>query len=160
MPTDYENGVRKTIDITVQAKRLTEDILQSCLKDVLSGSAEKKGVMTYKALQDKSSGKLDSVELNSEDMSKLVGIAAKYDLDIAVKTDKSTEPPTQHIFFSAGKAEDFHRAFSEFVSNKSADMDKQPRGEMSREQTRQESKEIAKQPKKEKLRQRSKEVSH
>ena len=159
MPTDYENGVRKTIDITVQAAHLTEDILRSCMQQVLNGSAEKKGLMTYKALQDKS-GRLDSVELNKEDMARLVETAAKYDLDIAVKLDKSTDPPTQHIFFSAARTEDFQRAFSEFVSKKNADMDKLPRGEMSREQTKQESKEIAKQPKKEKVRQRFKEVSH
>ena len=46
--TDFEQGTRKTIDITVKAEKITADILKSALQEFMSGKAEKKGRMTYK----------------------------------------------------------------------------------------------------------------
>lgn len=43
MPSDYESGVRKTIDISVKAEKVTSDILKSAMQEFLNGNAEKKG---------------------------------------------------------------------------------------------------------------------
>ena len=51
MPSDYENGAKKTIDISIKAEKMTADILKSALQEFMSGKAEKKGRMTYKQLQ-------------------------------------------------------------------------------------------------------------
>ena len=50
MPSDYENGAKKTIDISIKAEKMTADVLKSALQEFMSGKAEKKGRMTYKQL--------------------------------------------------------------------------------------------------------------
>ena len=115
MPSDYESGAKKTIDISIKAEKMTADVLKSALQEFLSGKAEKKGRMTFKQLQEKSPSKLDSIEVSDRNIGDFLKTARKYDVDFALKRDKSTEPPTYHVFFSAAKTEDFKRAFSEYV---------------------------------------------
>lgn len=93
MPSDYENGAKKTIDISIKAEKMTADVLKSALQEFLSGKAEKKGRMTYKQLQAKSPSKLDSIEVNDSNIGDFLNTARKYDIDFALKRDKSTSPP-------------------------------------------------------------------
>ena len=37
MSTDFEKGLRKTIDLSVKSKELTADVLKSAMQDFLSG---------------------------------------------------------------------------------------------------------------------------
>ena len=37
MPSDYENGAKKTIDISIKAEKMTADVLKSALQEFLSG---------------------------------------------------------------------------------------------------------------------------
>ncbi len=46
MPSDYENGLKKIIDLSVQTEKMTSGILKSAVQEFLSGSAEKSGQMT------------------------------------------------------------------------------------------------------------------
>lgn len=39
MPSDYENGAKKTIDISIKAEKMTADVLKSALQEFLSGKA-------------------------------------------------------------------------------------------------------------------------
>lgn len=41
--------------------------------------------------------------------------AKKYDIDFALKKDKSTTPATYHIFFETSKSENFQQAFKEYA---------------------------------------------
>ena len=68
MPSDYENGAKKAIDISIKAEKLTADVLKSALQEFMSGKAEKKGRMTYKQLQAKSPSKLDSIEVSDRNI--------------------------------------------------------------------------------------------
>ena len=61
MPSDYENGAKKTIDISIKAEKMTADVLKSALQEFLSGKAEKKGRMTFK--QCRQSPRLSSTAL-------------------------------------------------------------------------------------------------
>ncbi len=98
MPSDYESGAKKTIDISIKAEKMTADVLKSVLQEFLSGKAEKKGRMTYKQLQVKSASKLDSIEVSDRNIGDFLKTARKYDVDFALKRDKSTSPPaTRHI---------------------------------------------------------------
>ena len=112
MPSDYESGAKKTIDISIKAEKMTADVLKSALQEFLSGKAEKKGRMTFKQLQAKSPSKLDSIEVSDRNIGDFLKTARKYDVDFALKRDKSTSPPTYHVFFSAAKTEDFKRAWA------------------------------------------------
>ena len=131
MPSDFENGTRKIIDISLKSEKLTADILKTALQEFMSGKAEKKGRMTYEQLQKKSVSKLDNVEISEQNIGDFLKTARKYDIDYALKKDKGTDPPTWHVFFSAAKTEDFKRAFSEYLS--SGTSKSKQRGEFTRE---------------------------
>ena len=38
MPSDYENGAKKTIDISIKAEKMTADVLKSALQEFMSGN--------------------------------------------------------------------------------------------------------------------------
>lgn len=158
MPSDYENGLKKIIDLSVQTEKMTSGILKSAVQEFLSGSAEKSGQMTLKQLEKKSGGKLDSIEVSESNIADFTDTAKKYDVDFALKKDKSTEPPTYHVFFSAAKSENFTKAFAEYAGVAQDKLQNRKRGEMSREQVKQEAQKINEQPKrKEKEREKSRE---
>ena len=153
MPSDFESGAKKTIDISIKAEKMTADVLKSALQEFMSGKAEKKGRMTYKQLQEKSPSKLDSIEVSDRNIGDFLKTARKYDVDFALKRDKSTQPPTYHVFFSAAKTEDFKRAFSEYLGKGQG----KKRGEFTREQMQQQAQKVASRPRKQKQREKSRE---
>ena len=153
MPSDFESGAKKTIDISIKAEKMTADVLKSALQEFMSGKAEKKGRMTYKQLQEKSPSKLDSIEVSYRNIGNFLKTARKYDVDFALKRDKSTQPPTYHVFFSAAKTEDFKRAFSEYLGKGQG----KKRGEFTREQMQQQAQKVASRPRKQKQREKSRE---
>ncbi|MDE7363364.1 MAG: PcfB family protein [Ruminococcus sp.] len=156
MPTDFERGTKKTIDISVKTERITSDILKLAMQEFLNGKAEKKGKMSFSQLENKSNGKLDSIEVNNSNIGDFLNTARKYDVDFALKKDKSTNPPTYHVFFSAGRSDNFQKAFSEYadkVQNKIVN-----RGEISREQLKKQARKIESKPRRQqKQREKSKE---
>ena len=155
MPSDFESGTKKTIALTMKAERITSDILKSAIQDFMSGKAEKKGRMTFKQLQEKSPSKLDSIEVSDRNIGDFLKTARKYDVDFALKRDKSTSPPTYHVFFSAAKTEDFKRAFSEYVGKGQGKTQK--RGEFTREQMHQQAQKLRSKPRKQKQREKTRE---
>ncbi len=42
MSTDFENGLRKTIDLSVRSREFTVDTLKSAMQDFLSGKSQRK----------------------------------------------------------------------------------------------------------------------
>lgn len=113
MSTDFEKGLRKTIDLSVKSKDFTADVLKSAMNDFLSGKSQKKGRVSMKKLSEHS-GKLENVEIKG--IEDFLSVAKKYDIDFAVKKEPSSG--TFHVFFQAGKMEDFKRAFGEFADKK------------------------------------------
>ena len=111
--------------------------------------------MTFKQLQAKSPSKLDSIEVSDRNIGDFLKTARKYDVDFALKRDKSTEPPTYHVFFSAAKTEDFKRAFSEYVGKGQGKTQK--RGEFTREQMQQQAQKLRSKPRKQKQREKTRE---
>ncbi len=155
MPSDYENGAKKTIDISIKAEKMTANVLKSALREFMSGKAEKKGRMTYKQLQAKSPSKLDSIEVSDRNIGDFLKTARKYDVDFALKRGKNTTPPTYHVFFSAAKTEDFKKAFSEYVGKGQGKSQK--RGEFTREQMQQQAQKFRNKPRKQKQREKTRE---
>ena len=130
MPSDFENGTRKTIDISVKAEKMTVDILKSALQEFLSGKS-----------------KLDNIEVSDRNIGDFLKTARKYDVDFALKKDRNNSP-TYHVFFSAAKTEDFKRAFSEYIGKGQG----KKRGEFTREQMQQQAQKVANRPRKQKQR--------
>lgn len=112
--------------------------------------------MSFSQLENKSNGKLDSIEVNNSNIGDFLNTARKYDVDFALKKDKSTNPPTYHVFFSAGRSDNFQKAFSEYadkVQNKIVN-----RGEISCEQLKKQARKIESKPRRQqKQREKSKE---
>lgn len=128
MSTDFEKGLRKTIDLSVKSKELTADVLKSAMQDFLSGKSRRKGRVSMKQLSEHS-GKLENVEIKG--IGDFLSVAKKYDIDYAVKKEANSD--TFHVFFQAGKMEDFRRAFQEFASRKQEELFN-PRAEITRQQ--------------------------
>lgn len=155
MSTDFEKGLRKTIDLSVKSKDFTVDVLKSAMNDFLSGKSQKKGRVSMKKLSEHS-GKLENVEIKG--IEDFLNVAKKYDIDFAVK--KESDSDTFHVFFQAGKMEDFKRAFGEFADKKQNEL-LNPRAEITRQQIKDMAKQVAHEPKKkEKVREKSKEITH
>ena len=155
MPSDFESGTKKTIDIALRSEKITADVLKTALQEFLSGKAEKKGRMTYRQLQEKSISKLDSVEISDDNIGDFLSTARKYDIDYALKKDKSSEPPVYHVFFSAAKTEDFRKAFTEYLG-KDTGSTKQ-RGEFTREEMQKSAERAARKPRKQRKREKTRE---
>lgn len=154
MSSDFEKGVRKTLDLSVKAKNFTSDTLKSVMQDFLNGTARRKGKMTVKQLSS-NAGKLENVNIG--DISEFLYVAKKYDIDFAVKKESNND--TYHVFFQAARTDDFKRAFSEYAVKKQGELVK-PRGELTRAQMKEQAQEIAnQQKKKEKVREKSKDMS-
>lgn len=113
MSTDFEKGLRKTIDLSVRSREFTVDTLKFAMQDFLSGKSQRKGRVSMKKLSEHS-GKLENVEIKG--IEDFLSVAKKYDIDYAVKKEANSD--TYHVFFQAGKMEDFRRAFQEFASRK------------------------------------------
>ncbi len=155
MPSDFESGAKKTIDISMKTEKMTSEVLRAALQEFMSGKAEKKGRMTYKQLQEKSPSKLDSIEVSDGNIRDFLDTARKYDIDYAMKRDTSTQPPTYHVFFSAARTDDFKRAFTEYIGKGQG---KEKCGRLTREQMKQEASRVASQPRrKHKQREKSRE---
>ncbi len=156
MGSDFESGTKKTIALSMKAEKITADILKTALQEFMEGKAEKKGRMSFKQLQAKSTSKLDSIEVNDSNIGDFLNTARKYDVDFALKRDKSTSPPTYHVFFSTAKTENFKKAFIEYAGKGKSNSQK--RGEITRAQMQKEATRVASQPRRQqKQRQKSRE---
>ncbi|WP_295213097.1 PcfB family protein [Ruminococcus sp.] len=160
MADDLQKSLLKTIDVTIQTSKMTDEVLKQAMNDFLSGAAEKKGRLTYKQLENKSSGKLESIEITDNNIRDFLNVAKKYDVDFALKRDKSTEPPTYHVFFQSQKADNFNRAFNEYVDKKTNQID-QHKASFDRQKLQKRAIEISKQPREraDKVRERNMENS-
>ena len=155
MSTDFEKGLRKTIDLSVRSREFTVDTLKSAMQDFLSGKSQRKGRVSMKKLTEHS-GRLENVEIKC--IEEFLSVSKKYDIDYAAKKEPNSD--TYHVFFQAGKTEDFKRAFGEFASVKKGELTGN-RAEITRQQIKDMAKQVAHEPKKkEKVREKSKEMSH
>ncbi len=153
-----KNDFEKVIDVCIQAPKITADVLKAALKDFLDNKSVKKGNISYGELAQRAGGKLEAIEVNEDNIKSFLSVAAKYDVDFALKRDKSVDPPMYHVFFSTKKTDNFKKAFSEYaygVQKKSS----QKTYHVTREQMNENAKNVAKEYKeqnKEKVRSRQK----
>ncbi len=109
----YRN-TEEIIDVCVQTGKMTSEVLRTALRDFLDGKTKKKGNISFEALSQKG-GKLESIEVNDNNIKDFLTVASKYDVDFSLKRDSSISPPIYHVFFSTGNSDNFKRAFKEYV---------------------------------------------
>lgn len=105
---------KKTIDVVIQATKLTVDIFRNVIYDLTTKrNYESRGNVRLGQLMKQ--GKLDSIEITDNNIKSFLDVAKKYDVSYALKRDSSTSPPTYHVFFTGRDTETLNRAFKEYV---------------------------------------------
>lgn len=105
---------KKTIDVVIQATKLTVDIFQNVIYDLTTKrNYESRGNVRLGQLMKQ--GKLDSIEITDNNIKSFLDVAKKYDVSYALKRDSSTSPPTYHVFFTGRDTETLNKAFKEYA---------------------------------------------
>lgn len=108
-----DTTARKTVGFVVEAYSMTAELLKQLCSSYLAGDTKLKGKTSYRNLSRQ--GKLDSIEITENNIKDFLSVAKKYDIDYALKRDKTTDPPTYYVFFTAKDSENFKQAFKEYA---------------------------------------------
>ena len=114
-----EEITQKTIALTVRTTKLTADVLRKVLKMYLDSRKQKvhlpkHGKQTVRELIGQNAG-VSSIEITEGNIKSFERVARKYNVDFAVKKDRSTNPPKYLVFFKGRDADVLTQAFKEFV---------------------------------------------
>ena len=111
----------KTVALTFRAARLTKETLEKVLKKYLESREHKKGQaepkhgkMKLDELVGQGQG-ATAIEVTDNNIKSFERIAKKYNVDFAVKKDKTVQPPKYMVFFKAKDTDVLSQAFKEFV---------------------------------------------
>lgn len=114
-----EEATQKTIAFAVKSSKLTADVLKKLIKIYLDNQKQKSnqpkhGKQTVKELVGQNAG-VSNIEITDSNIKSFERVAKKYNVDFAVKKDKTTEPPKYLVFFKGRDADVLTQAFKEFV---------------------------------------------
>ena len=112
-----EEVTQKTIALVFKSSRLTTDVLKKAMKMYLEHQKHKEpfhGKIPVKKLVGQGMG-ASSIEVTDNNIKSFERVARKYNVDFAVKKDKTVEPPKYMVFFKSKDADVITQAFKEFV---------------------------------------------
>ena len=113
-----EEVTQKTIALVIKAAKLDANILKSAMRMYLNHrkkQAQKThGKVSVKELVGEGAG-ASSIEITDGNIKSFERVARKYNVDFAVKKDKTCEPPKYLVFFKGRDADVVAQAFKEFV---------------------------------------------
>ena len=116
--TMQEEVTQKTIALVFKSSRLTADVLKKAMKMYLerrkAGQQATHGKMSVKKLVGQGMG-ASSIEVTDNNIKSFERVTRKYNVDFAVKKDKTVEPPKYMVFFKGKDADVITQAFKEFV---------------------------------------------
>lgn len=108
----------KVIALSIKSAKLTANVLKEAMKLYLNHHKNKKqnthGKTSVKKLVGQGYG-ASTIEINEGNIKSFEKVARKYNIDFAVKKDKTTEPPKYLVFFKAKDKDVLAQAFKEFV---------------------------------------------
>ena len=122
---EYVND--RTICISIKGGRVSASILAKALKKTLrimesehaKSVAKKKelpqGKQTLKDLT-KQKDKLANIQVTNKNIGSFDRVARKYDIDYALKKDRSVRPPIYYVFFKAKDVDVMTAAFKEYTN--------------------------------------------
>ena len=96
-----EETTQKTIALAIKTSKLTASVLQKAMKMYLEHQKHKEpshGKIPVKKLVGQGEG-AKSIEVTDSNIKSFERVARKYNVDFAVKKDKTTEPPKYLVFF-------------------------------------------------------------
>ena len=113
-----EEVTQKTIALVVKTEKLDAKVLKAAMKMYLNHRRQKvqktHGKTSVKKLVGEGAG-VSSIEVTDGNIRSFKRVARKYNVDFAVKKDKTTEPPKYAVFFKGRDADAVAQAFKEFV---------------------------------------------
>ena len=113
-----EEVTQKTIALVIKSAKLDASILKAAMRMYLNHhrkQAQKKhGKVSVKELVGEGAG-ASSIEITDSNIKSFERTARKYNVDFAVKKDKTTDPPMYLVFFKGKDADVIAQAFKEFV---------------------------------------------
>lgn len=115
-----EEITQKTIALVFRSGRLTSDVLKKAMKLYLEHHKQKQlnthGKTSVKKLMGQNQG-ANSIEIADSNIKDFEKTARKYNIDFAVKKDKTVSPPKYLVFFKGRDADVITQAFKEFVNS-------------------------------------------
>ena len=118
-----EESSQRTVALVVRAARLTEEILKRAIIAYLRDQAnmevpESHGKMSVRELMGKDQG-ANTMDINNGNIRDFDRMAAKYNIDYAIKKDRSENPPKYVVFFKGRDADVISRAYCDLNEKKS-----------------------------------------
>ncbi len=113
-----EEVTQKTIALVIKTAKLDASVLKAAMKMYLNHRKQKAqethGKTSVKKLVGDGVG-VSSIEVTDGNIKSFERVAKKYNVDFAIKKDKTTEPPKYLVFFKGRDADVVAQAFKEFV---------------------------------------------
>lgn len=116
-----EEVTNKTIALVIRAAKLDAEVLKAAMRMYLNQRRQNNrkqqkmhGKTTVKKLIGEGAG-ASSIEISDGNIKSFGRVARKYNVDFAVKKDKTTEPPKYLVFFKGKDADAVAQAFKEFA---------------------------------------------
>ena len=113
-----EETTQKTIALVIKTSKLTANTLRAAMRMYLNHQKQKEqrthGKTSVKRLVGDGVG-VSSIEVTDGNIRAFERVARKYNVDFAVKKDKTTDPPKYMVFFKGRDADVLAQAFKEFV---------------------------------------------
>ena len=113
-----EEVTQKTIALVIKTAKLDANVLKAAMRMYLNHRRQKAqkthGKTSVKKLVGEGVG-VSSIEVTDGNIKSFERVARKYNVDFAVKKDKTTAPPKYVVFFKGRDADAVAQAFKEFV---------------------------------------------
>ena len=114
-----DNANEKCVCLVIKGGRLTGRTLALAMRMFLAADKKvthhepKRGKQTLKELSSDGSAK-ENIQISGDTIRAFERVAAKYEVDYAVRKDMSENPPQYLVFFKSKDAKDMAAAFREF----------------------------------------------
>lgn len=115
-----EEVTQKTIALVFKSSHLTTDILKKAIKMYLTHQKNRKqtkhGKISVKELVGQGMG-ASKIEVSDSNIKSFERVAKKYNVQFAVRKDKTENPPKYLVFFKGKDVDVITQAFKEFVKS-------------------------------------------
>ncbi len=116
----HEEVNQKVISLCIRTSKLTANVLAKAIKMFLDdqkrrANAPVHGRQTFRQLMEQNAG-ATSIEVDSSNIRAFDRVARRYNIDYAVRRDRTSDPPKYFVFFKARDQDTMTMAFREFVA--------------------------------------------
>ena len=116
MPSTSDQVAKKTLDVIVEAEKMTSDVLKTALADILKHpDTSRRTRTTLGDLATKSGRNLESIEISASNIKDFEKAAKRHHVQFALRREVGSDPPVFHVIFQSNRMEDMQRAFADYA---------------------------------------------